>query len=90
MKLPVNYEVIDQYQRRDVREEYVKIQNGSCWYCNKPLNTPRVKHRNINKSLFPKSFFKYPIHLHHDRSSGMTIGAVHNTCNALLWQYHGE
>jgi hypothetical protein len=44
----------------------------------------------INRKLFPEGFFRWPIHLHHDHTSGMTIGAVHNTCNAVLWQYHGE
>jgi len=44
----------------------------------------------IKKSLFPRGFFGYPIHLHHSHDTGMTIGAVHAHCNAVLWQYEGE
>ncbi|AGI61771.1 hypothetical protein VCO139_0016 [Vibrio phage VCO139] len=40
--------------------------------------------------LFPKNMFQYPIHLHHDHNTGMTIGAVHARCNAVLWEYYGE
>lgn len=32
----------------------------------------------------------YPVHLHHDHKTGLTIGAVHAKCNAVLWQYYGE
>jgi hypothetical protein len=28
--------------------------------------------------------------LHHCHQTGLTIGAVHAKCNAVLWQYHGE
>jgi hypothetical protein len=41
-------------------------------------------------SLFPKNFLKWPVHLHHSHDTGMTIGAVHSYCNAVLWQYHNE
>jgi hypothetical protein len=44
----------------------------------------------INEKIFPPNFFKYPVHLHHDHNTGMTIGAVHAYCNAVLFQYHGE
>ena len=44
----------------------------------------------ITNSLFPPNFFKWPVHLHHSHDTGMTIGAVHARCNAVLWQYHGE
>ena len=90
MKLPVDYTTIDQRTRRLVREEYVRIQSGNCSYCKKPLNAPAQRTLSINKSLFPNGFFKWPVHLHHDHKTGMTIGAVHNYCNAVLWQYEGE
>ena len=44
----------------------------------------------IDEELVPENFFKYPVHLHHSHYTGMTIGAVHANCNAVLWQYHGE
>ena len=46
--------------------------------------------KKIDWSLFPPNFLKYPVHLQHDNDTGMTEGAVHNYCNAVLWQYHGK
>jgi hypothetical protein len=91
--LPVNYNALHFSERRLVREQYIHLQGGKCHYCGNPLSgepTNTVLSRRINKSLFPVTFFKYPVHLHHCHKTGLTIGAVHNTCNAVLWQYHGE
>jgi len=93
MDLPVNYEKIHYRERKAVREEYIKVQNGLCYYCKAPLTeepTELVRNLDINDKLFPESFFKNPVHLHHSHDTGMTIGAVHCFCNAVLWQYHGE
>ena len=93
MKLPTNYTTLTPKQRRLVREEYIKIQNGICSYCNEPLDSSpnsEVMSRYINVDLFPPNFFMNPIHLHHDHKTGMTLGAVHCQCNAVLWQYYGE
>lgn len=93
MKLPVNYNDISFSTRRLVREEYIKIQDGKCCYCQEPIDdkpSKEVLKKKIDKSLFPDTFFKWPIHLHHCHKTGMTIGAVHNKCNAVLWQYFGE
>ena len=90
-KLPVNYDHIDSFMRRNVREEYVRVQKGLCWFCKKPLGgESKYADAHINLSLFPPLFFKYQVHLHHDHNTGMTIGAVHCHCNAYLWQYEGE
>lgn len=93
MKLPVDYEVLSPSERRGVREEYVKIQNGLCFYCGEPLSgEPRkdVAEKSVRASLFPLNFFKWPIHLQHNHDTGMTEGAVHCYCNAVLWQYEGR
>ena len=93
MNLPVNYVLTSIAERRLVREEYVKIQGGRCSYCGSLLSgnpSKEVLSKIINKSLFPVNFFKYPVHLHHCHKTGMTIGAVHNKCNAVLWEYNGE
>jgi len=93
MKLPVNYNEVPQYQRRLIREEYAKIQDGNCCHCGSPLGghpPKKITDMPVNRKLFPTGFFKWPVHLHHDHRTGMTIGAVHNYCNAVLWQYHGE
>jgi hypothetical protein len=93
MKLPVNYEKTSIHERRLVREEYIRIQDGKCHYCNQSLSggpNKSVTRKKIDRKLFPKNFFKWPIHLHYCHKSGMTIGAVHNYCNAVLWQYFGE
>ena len=93
MELPVNYGAIDQATRRAVREAYVQHQGGNCHYCNGPLASPPpadVKARKIQWTAFPPQFLKYPVHLHYSHETGLTIGAVHALCNAVLWQYHGE
>lgn len=90
IKLPVDYNKLDVKIRRQIREQYIRMQNSKCWYCGKSLFKPAKKellNKYINKSLFPKTFFDYPIHLHHDHTTGLTIGAVHCHCNAILWQY---
>lgn len=91
--LPVNYNTISVTQRKLVREQYIKIQQNICYYCKKSLDGPpsqQIKKLKIHKYLYPPNFFKYPIHLHHDHNTGMTIGAVHNYCNAVLWEYEDE
>ncbi len=92
-EVATNYVNASQAQRRLVREEYVKIQKGMCHHCGSPLTeapTDIMERYEVNGALFPKGFFKYPVHLHHDHNTDMTIGAVHNYCNAVLWQYFGE
>lgn len=93
MDLPVKYKDLTWQERRDVRSQYWMIQDGKCYHCGNDLSSEaheKVTSKKINKRLFPESFFKYPVHLHHCHKTGMTIGAVHNVCNAVLWQYHGE
>jgi hypothetical protein len=93
MNLPVNYNTLSQSERRLIREQYIEIQEGKCSHCGESLNQvapPPITSMKINKNLFPVNFFKYPVHLHHNHETGMTIGAVHCHCNAVLWQYHGE
>jgi hypothetical protein len=91
--LPVNYEKTHFSKRRLVREEYIKIQGGKCYHCKSSLHEKppmNIVMKRINKKLFPSGFFSNPVHLHHSHDTGMTIGAVHGYCNAILWQYHGE
>jgi hypothetical protein len=93
MELPINYDQATAYTRKKAREAYVKLQGGLCHYCGEPLTGPPpedVTRKKVNQSLFPPSFFQWPVHLHHHHTTGMTIGAVHNRCNAVLWQYYGE
>ena len=93
MNLPVNYRGLTPQKKRLIREEYVRRQSGNCKYCGTPLAGPPVefiKNKKINKNLFPPNFFEWPVHLHHDHRTGLTVGAVHCHCNAVLWQYHGQ
>lgn len=93
MKLPVNYNELTFSERKLVREEYTELQRGKCYYCGNSLDrspSPEVEGRKIDTTLFPPNFFKWPVHLHHDHKTGMTKGAVHCYCNAVLWQYYGE
>jgi hypothetical protein len=93
VKLPVNYNELSQPHRRLVRETYVKLQDNTCYHCGGSFQigpTTEMLKKSINLKLFPTGFLKYPIHLHHSHDTGLTIGAVHARCNAILWQYHGE
>jgi len=88
--LPVNYRKLSSRDRGRVRRQYVTQQEGKCWHCGALLvHDPRgdIKRLWINKQLFPKGFLDHPIHLQHSHKTGMTEGAVHAHCNAVLWQY---
>lgn len=90
--LPVDYTKLEWYERREVREQYITEQNFKCMYCkcNLKENPPQtILDKVINWSLFPENFLKYPVHLQHNHDTGMTEGAVHSYCNAVMWQYHG-
>ena len=93
MKLPVVYHDTPPSERRIVREEYVRRQDGKCWYCKEPLHQlppESIMSKKINMRLFPTNFLKHPIHLQHNHETGLTEGAVHARCNAVLWQYEGR
>jgi len=93
INLPVMYDDITWVERKAVREQYVVEQDGKCWYCKLPLDgdpTVEVGNKWINKDIFPPDFLTHPIHLQHDHGTGLTEGAVHARCNAVLWQYYGR
>ncbi len=92
-ELPVVYDELAGWSRRAVREQYVKEQGGKCMYCEGDLSEEpgqEVKMLSIDWDLFPDDFLKYPIHLQHDHDTGLTEGAVHAYCNAIMWQYEGR
>lgn len=91
--VPAVYEELDWQERKEVREQYVRLQDNKCYHCKSDLrrDPPKsITDKKINWRLFPTGFRDYPVHLHHSHKTGLTIGAVHNYCNAVLWQYHGE
>ena len=91
--LPVDYDKLHYSERKLVREQYIKEQNNKCFYCKEDLNKEapkRITSKPINWKLFPPNFLKYPIHLQHNHNTGMTEGAIHSYCNAVLWQYEGR
>lgn len=93
MKLPREYFSMTPNQRRLVREEYVRQQDNKCWYCKASLDGDPPKEilaKPINWGLFPENFTDHPVHLQHSHDTGLTEGAVHSFCNAVLWQYHGR
>jgi len=93
MILPVDYTKLHWMQRKMVREQYIKEQNNKCMYCKESLSVSAPTHitdKEINWDLFPPNFLKYGVHLQHNHSTGMTEGAVHNYCNAVMWQYEGR
>jgi hypothetical protein len=93
MDLPVKYSKIPYKEKRLVREEYIRMQEGKCHYCKSLLSgkpSKKANSKSVKKKYFPKGFFDNPVHLHHSHDTDLTIGAVHAHCNAILWQYHGE
>ena len=84
------YSELDMYQKRAVREKYIKLQDGKCYYCKEDLYKEppkRITDKPINWDLFPNNFLKYPIHLQHNHNTDETEGVVHAYCNAVMWQY---
>ncbi len=84
MQLPINYNDSHFSIRKLAREQYIKEQEGKCCHCGELLiNNPpmSITSKPINRKLFPKHFFDWPVHLHHCHETGMTIGALHNICN---------
>ena len=93
MNLPTDYKKLTPRERKKVREKYAILQEGKCSHCGQPLDKVaalQVMEKQINTALFNEFFFKHPVHLHHCHDTGMTIGAVHCHCNAVLYQYYGE
>jgi len=88
--LPVDYTKLHWKEKKKVREQYVQEQDGNCMYCGCNLNEEapkRITDKKIDLKLFPVGFLKHPIHLQHNHNTGMTEGAVHAYCNAVMWQY---
>ena len=93
MVLPVDYRLLSAKKRKEIREEYILIQDGSCFYCREDLSgepATRVSQVPINWKLFPEGFLRNPIHLQHSHTTGLTEGAVHAYCNAIMWQVEGR
>lgn len=91
--LPVDYDLLSWQEKREVREQYIREQQNMCFYCGERLDQEApeyIKEKHIFWDLFPPNFLKYPVHLQHNHDTGMTEGAVHNYCNAVMWQYEGR
>lgn len=89
----VMYDSLTPAERRAKREEYVQHQKGLCFFCERPLDKPvprAVAVLDIDWKRFPPNFLRYPIHLQHSHKTGLTEGAVHAYCNAVMWQYYGR
>lgn len=94
LELPAMYDALTWYERREVREKYTIVQCNRCYYCKSELDMEAPQWLRDKYPLDPRrwgpEFLKHPIHLHHCHRSGLTLGATHAYCNAILAQYHGE
>ena len=93
MKLPVDYTKLNPKKKKQVREYYIELQEGKCYYCDHDLQKGPpsiIIEKKIDWKYFPPFFMKYPIHLQHNHETNMTEGAVHAYCNAVMWQYEGR
>lgn len=87
---PVIYYELTPAERKSIREQYIKHQNNLCFYCNSALTEEppnEILSKPIEWEYFPPGFLDHPIHLQHDHFTGLTEGAVHAYCNAVMWQY---
>lgn len=95
-RIPALYSRLGASRRAAVRDRYVEVQHGLCYHCLRPLDgqpASEVLAKKVNWNAFPgrqEGFLRYPVHLHHDHRTDLTIGAVHAYCNAVLWQFYGE
>ena len=81
MQLPVNYNLISWQDKKKAREQYVVEQDGLCHYCKSKLSgkpESSVSQKPVNRSLFPDSFFKWPVHLHHCHTNWRLIQKLWN------------
>lgn len=93
IELPVYYSELEWQERKAVREQYIMEQMGFCYWCDRLLSKEPPKHitdLEIDWTMFPDNFLRYPIHLQHCHETDLTEGAVHAYCNAVMWQYHGR
>lgn len=88
--LPIMYKKLEWWERKKVREQYRIQQDNKCMFCGGNLDVQPKQNKKINWSLFPRNFLKHPVHLQHCHKTGLTEGAVHAYCNAVMWQYHGR
>jgi len=91
--LPVDYDGLSRTGKKQVREQYIKEQSGLCYHCGEDLSDEppaRITEKSIVWKFFPPGFLNNPVHLQHDHGTGLTEGAVHAYCNAVMWQYHGK
>ena len=90
MNLPVDYRRLKPHQKRAVREEYVRRQQGKCCFCGVSLSNKSPFEEDgtlVHEERYPLGFFDHPVHLHHDHTTGLTIGAIHAYCNAVSFDY---
>lgn len=93
MELPTDYTKLTPSERREVRNEYIRLQDNKCYWCQGLLSESppnSITNKKIDWNRFPPNFLQYPIHLQHCHKTGMTEGAVHAYCNAVMWQYEGR
>ena len=87
------YSKMSWQERKELRMDYFKKQNGKCMFCEHSLNAAPPKEitdKKIHWKLFPDNFMKHPIHLQHCHKTDETEGVVHAYCNAVMWQYDGK
>jgi hypothetical protein len=94
-ELPTDYTKLDwrKGETKAVREQYVKLQGGVCYWCKSLLKydpPDGIMDESIDWGLFPKGFQDSPVHLQHNHDTNMTEGAVHMRCNAVMWCKHGR
>lgn len=97
VKIPAYYDQMTRQERNEARQKYEIKQKGKCYFCKgdlerNPFGIMRkypITKKEI-EAVFPPGFLKFPKHLHHSHTNGMTLGVVHAYCNAVLFVYFFE
>jgi len=94
IELPTNYDSLSPARKRIVREKYIQLQGGRCYFCKGRLSEKPAQEvtdaYKLTMSRFPEGFLRNPMHLHHCHKTGNTIGVTHAYCNGILFEHFGE
>ena len=87
LELPTKYSSLSGERLSAVKEAYICLQRERCWLCGNNLYE-LSKYLVDNPKLMPlcgnELAERYPLHLHHDHDTGLTLGVTHAECNIII------
>lgn len=86
LQLPTKYSSLSGQRRAAVKEAYICLQRERCWLCGDSLYalpTFIVDNPNVVQLCYNQLAEQFPLQLHHDHDTDMTLGVTHAECNAI-------